>query len=343
MKLTQALTILGLICAAATPVLAQTSGAIDRGEALRRQREADQILRDLRRDKAEDAPAISQDEAVDVGPQSILRNRQRHRWFEVDLDAQYSWTDNMFFEESNPGKTVGTTVLTSSAQFHITPPEWTVGEGKLQPRVGFQQVWMTYALTGAKTDPISGFKKSDNDFDSQTTFGDLSWTRGNWQVQAGYDWQRLLGHQPTYTAYDEFYRDHSPRWSLSRVFALADKHTLIAAYLGSHHFTRVDATPGLTDEDRNDRTEHNLLLNYSYQLTERIFLQPGYRFQFTHYAHGHRLDQLQSISGSVTLLLTPWLFVRGYAGYDLRESDDTSIPDYRKLDTGMAIGATLKF
>jgi hypothetical protein len=343
MKSRAALVLLSLTCAATVRLPAQSQGSIDRGEALRRQREADQLLRDLRNDKVEEAPAISPDEAVDVGPQSILRRRQHHRWFEVDLDSQFLWTDNMFFNESKPTPTTASTVLLNSAQFNLTPPSWKAGDRELRPRVGYQHVWMNYALVGPKNDPNSGLPKSDHDFDAQTVFADLTTTFGSWQAQVGVDWQRLLGHQPAYGAYDEFYRDWSPRWSVSRVFSLGERQAFVAAYLGSAHLTHVDPTPGLNDPDRNDRIEHNLLASYSCQLTPRLILQPGYRFQFTHYTMAHRLDQLHSFSGSVTLLITDWLFARAFGAYELRESDDPAVPDYRKVDAGVALGATFRF
>ncbi len=343
MKLGSLLTALSLGLSLPFPVLAQSPGAIDQGEALRRQRDAEQLLKDLRQEKLEEAPTISPDEAVDVGPQSILKTRERHRWFEMNLDSQFYWTDNMFFNESGAVPTVNSTVLASSAQFNLTPPRWSIFDKDFRPRVGYQHIWMNYALVGASRDPNTGFLKNDNDFDAQTVFADLTHSWGNWQAQVGFDWQRLLGHQPTYAAYTEFYRDYSPRWSLSRVYALGEKQSLIAAYLGAHHFSHVDPTPGLSDGNRNDRTDHNLLLTYNYQLAPRVYLQPGYRFQFAHYSHGHRLDQIHAFTGSVTVLLTDWLFARFYAGYELRESDAPLIPDYRKLDSGIALGASFRF
>ncbi|HAM70464.1 MAG TPA: hypothetical protein DCM86_02345 [Verrucomicrobiales bacterium] len=337
------LAILGLTCAASLRLSAQDSGAIERGESFRRQREMDQLLRDLRSDKPVEAPAISPDEAVDVGPQSILHTRDRSRWFELNLDSQFLWTDNMLYNESKPLPTVSSTVLVNSAQLNLTPPAWSVGDLKVKPRVGYQHVWLNYALVGQKNDPNSGLPKSDHDFDAQTVFGDLTTLVGPWQFQIGLDGQRLLSHQPVYSSYDEFYRDYSPRWSVSRIWMLGERHAVIAGYIGSYHFTRVEATPGLNDSDRNDRVEQNFLGNYSFQLTPRLLLQPGYRYQFSGYSRGHRLDQLHAFSGSLTVFITPWLFARGYGAYEIRESDDTSIPDYRKFDAGLALGATFRF
>jgi hypothetical protein len=343
MNARRALTVVGLSCAIGLPVSAQVTGSVDQGEALRRQQEANRLLRDLKQDKMEEAPSISPDEATDVGPQSILRTRQHHRWFAVELDTQLYWTDNMFFNESDPVDTVGSAVLASSAQLSLNPPQWTLGEGKLRPRIGYQHVWMNYAVVGAKLDPLSGDPKSNGDFDAASTFADLTYTWGNYYAQLGLDWQRLLSHQPSYSSYAEFYRDYTPRWSLTRIFELSEKQAIILSYLGSHHFTNVDPTPGLNDGNRNDRTEHNILLNYSYQLAPRLILQPGYRFQFTHYTHESRLDLLNSFSASLIVPIVDWLTVRAFAGYELRDSDSAFIPDYRKLDSGLSLSANFKF
>lgn len=327
----------------ALPLLGQTPAAIERGEALQRERESKQLLRDLQNNKVEEAPAISPDEAQDVGPQSILQRHPLHTWFEVNLDSQIYWTDNMFFNESNGGSTVSSSVIANSAQFNLVPPTWKWSQTQFQPRVGYQHIWMNYAWLGPRHEPDTGLFKSRNDFDSQGVFGDVSANWGGWQAQAGFEWQRLLSHQPTYGTYNEFYRDYTPRWSLTRVFNIGNRQAVIAGYLGSHHFTHVDATPGLQDQDRNDRTDHSLLLNYNYQIAPKLIASPGYRFQFTHYAHGHRLDQLHSFSASLIYMVNDWFVVRGFAGYDLRESDDPIVPDYRKLDSGIAIGASFKF
>lgn len=347
MKTRRTVTTLGVTCALALPASAQVGNVIDQSEALRRQQEATRILQDLRKEKLTDAPSISPDEAVDVGPQAILRSKEYHRWFAFDVDTQLYWTDNMYFETTNK---VSSSVLASSAQFSLTPPQWNLGEGKLRPRLGYQHVWMNHALLGARFANRTGTseRKLDSDFDVSSVFGDLSYSWGKYQAQVGLDWQRLLSHQPSYTSYQKFYRDYSPRWSLSRFFEYKENHGFVVAYLGSYHFTSVQDT-GLDDGDRNNRTEHNLLLNYSYRLTPRLIFQPGYRFQFTHYSKESpldsrlRMDQLHSFSGSVIVPINNWLMVRAYAAYELRESNSIEAPDYRKLDSGVGLSASFRF
>ncbi|MBI1842266.1 MAG: outer membrane beta-barrel protein [Verrucomicrobia bacterium] len=307
---------------------------------MRRRREAERLTRDQQVE--EPVPSISPDEAVDIGPQYILSSRQQRRWLEVGFDLQYSYTDNMFFNEPS-GPTVGSTLLTTSAQIALTPPEWNVAQGKLKARAGYQYIWMNYALTGARIDPTTGFRKSDNDFDAPTASADLTETWKHWQAQVGVDWVRLLSHQPTYSAYSEFYRDYALRWSVSRAFELGRKHSLVAGYLGSHHMTHVDPTPGMDDGDRNDRTDHTLLLGYTYQIAPRLALQPGYRFQLVQYNHANRMDQLHTFTGGASFALTRWLFVRAYGAYELRESDDALVPDYRKWDVGVSLSAMFRF
>ncbi len=339
----RSLATLTLLSALTVPALAQVPGSIEQAEAFQRRRDAEKLARTPKEAPEEAVPAISPDEAFDVGPQFILKSRQRHRWIEAGVDSQFSWTDNMFFEEKASGHVVSTTTLTSSAHLSLEAPDWNVANGKLHARAGYQHVWMNYALSGSKLDPLTGFRKSDNDFDAPNVFGELTQSWEHWQAQIGFDWLRLLSHQPTYGAYDQFYRDYGTRWSLSRSIDLGGRHNALIGYLGSHHFTGVDPTPGLNDSDRNDRTDHTLLFGYTYQATERLALQPGYRLQFSHYDTGGRQDLLHAFNGSVIFGLTRWLFVRGYTGYELRESNDPLVSDYRKWDLGLSLGATFRF
>ena len=343
MESRDALILLTTMGGLAISVSGQNVPGVEQGEALRRQQESRQLMRDLRQNKVSEAPLINPDEAFDIGPQYILKSQWRHKWFELTLDSQFSWTDNMFYNERDVVDPVKTTLLTTSAQFNLTPPEWKFGKGRIRPRVGYQHIWMNYALLGNKTDPLSGFPKRDNDFDASTTLADLSYQVGSWQVQAGFDWQRLLGHQPNYGSYSEFYRAYSPRWSVGKLFSLGERHTLITSYLGSHSFTHVDPNPGLEDGNRNDRTEHNLLLGYGYAVTSKLAIQPLYRFQIADYNHQDRVDQLHSFSTSLTYMVTPWLFVRGFGAYELRDSSEVTTPDYRKWDAGISVSMAFRF
>ena len=335
---------LTLLSVLTLPVAAQAPRSVDQAELLQRRRDAERLTRQAQEETPESVPAISPEEAFDVGPQYILKTRERHRWFEVGFDSQYSWTDNMFFEERDSGHTVSSTVLTSAARLTLETPAWSVASGKMAARAGYNHIWMNYALTGQKLDPLTGFRKSDNDFDAPSLFGELSQTWEHWQATVGADWLRLLSHQPTYGSYDQFYRDYAIRWSLTRTIELGTSHSLLAGYLGSRHFTGVDPSiPGLNDRSRNDRTDHTLLLGYTYKITQRLALQPSYRLQFSGYDEAGRQDLLHSFNGSLVFGLNRWLFVRTYGGCEIRESNDTLVSDYRKWDLGVSLGATLRF
>lgn len=322
---------------------AQNTPAINQSEAIRRQQEAERAIRETRDQNSEQAPLITPDEAFDIGPQYLLKARERLRWFSLDLDSHLSWTDNMLFNERDGLPTVRSTLLASTAQFAVSPWEGPLGEGRIRPRAGYRHLWMNYALLGPKEDPNTGFPKSDNDFDGATAFTDMSLSLANWQLQAGFDWQRLLSHQPEYTAYTEFYRSYSPRWSLGRIFAVSQKHAIVSSYMGALHFTHVDPTPGLNDGNRNDRVEHNLILGWAWIPLSKLYVQPLYRFQLASYTSQNRTDQVHNTSLSANYLFTSWLFARASAGYELRESNDPLTPDYRKWDIGFSLGASFRF
>lgn len=345
MKPLKALQLLGCFSIAALPfgLHAQALGSVQKGQSLQRQQALEQMMRDLRDEKLEEAPLISPDEALDIGPQSILRRSQTHRWLEVSLDSQISWTDNMFFNERDAVKPVKATLLTSAAQVSLAAPDRPLAGGSLRPRIGYQHVWMNYGIVGQSRDPNTGLKKSENDFDAATLQADVTQTWNRWQLQLGADWQRLLSHQPSYSDYSEFYRSIGPRWSLSRVFPLGKKHMLLGSYLGSAHFTYVDATPGLSDSDRNNRTEHGFVGAYSYSPTARWVLQPYYRLQLSDFTTQTRTDITHSFNATATYMIRPWLFARAFGGHERRESNELTTPDYRKWDVGLSLSASFGF
>ena len=321
---------------AGTTGFSQVSGIIDQAETARQQREAEQLLRDITRRDATVA-GLYPDEIGDVGPQSVLRVRPRPVYFDVLADSQFYYTDNMLFQEPIQGRTVGASVLVNTAQLSFTPPPVAAGNGSFWPRLGYRHQWYNYGLLGA------GGLRDQFDFDASTVFADGRYAWNNWIFQAGGEYTRLLGHQPGYFDYDQFYSEGVPRVSVQRAWAWNERAAFLAGYQGSYHFSAAPPTPGRTDRQRNDRVDHALLLHFSYALHPQVVAAPYYRFQFSDYTHQRREDLLHSFGLSLGWFCTRNISLRGFVGYDLRESSDPLAPDYRKLDAGGGLNLVFQF
>lgn len=323
---------------------AGAQSVVNEADAARQQRDTEQIFRNLRKAGAT-APDLYPDEASDTGPQSVLRARPRPTWFDVSIDGQLFYTDNMLFQQQAAERTEAS-VFVNTVQVALTPPPCETGCGRLAPRLGYRHQWFNYGLVEGSA------VKNFYDFDSETVFADATWQAGPWQFQAGFDWTRLLDHQPTYTSYHELYNELSPRWGVQRVIPVCPRSALLLAYLGSYHFSRVDPVtvneetppvPVFHPADRNDRWEHTLLAAYSVALTRHLVAQPFYRYQLTGYTVERRTDQLHSVGCSLAWFFNERVSARIFTSYDLRQSSNPLVADYRKLDAGVGLNLNFRF
>ena len=169
----------------------------------RRQRETERLSRGSLREGGS-APALLEDELTDVGPQSIMAMKQRHKWIDFYGESRMYYTDNMFFQENLPGsRAKATSVFQNTVQLTLTPPSWKLGKSAIKPRAGFRHLWYNYALIDGAPGTKSSF-----DFDSQTFFAEFNYGVGDWLFQAGFDYMRLMSHAPTVRNYSEFYDDY---------------------------------------------------------------------------------------------------------------------------------------
>ena len=320
-----------------TTAQAQTPGAIEQSEALRRRQDMEKRFKDATATGGS-APELFAEETKDVGPQSILKMKQKKTYFEVVADSQFFYTSNMLLAEKNPGvRLTDTSVFVNTAQFALAPTPYQIGPGLLAPRIGYRHQWFDYGLE-KNSRGLGSF-----DFDVSTVFVDLRYRLGeNWSVEAGFDWMRLLNHTPTYFSYDEIYKEYAPRVGVFRQFSFSETKVLSVGYQGSFHFSE---TPGNIPENQNNRLDNSLIAAYTHALTSQLVLQPYYRIQYTHYTaspFGTRNDLLQTIGLSIHYYPTTRSGVRLFAGYDLKESDQPIVADYRKLDAGRGLNFNLK-
>ena len=302
----------------------------------------------------ETVPELYTGETSDVGPQSVVKFKPRKSYLKLSADAQYFHTDNMFLAD---GGKVGTDVLASMVQAALAPGAYSLGEGQFSPRLGYRHEWFNYGLASSKTigardfndDVFKDVKLREFDFNAQTVFTDARWRQGNWIVGAGFDYQRLLDSD----RYEQFYDEYVPRWEVRRIIPLRNAGSIAIAYEGDYRFTDSDRPPVGEESDLNDRTDHSLVLNYSFALCAQAIVQPYYRFQYTHFTAGQQRDDcLNTIGLALHCPLTRQISFRAFVSYDLMNTSGDGFTsgggkivaqDYHKLDAGGGLGLTIRF
>ncbi len=283
-------------------------------------------------------PVLFPGEEADLGPQYIVRKVPRRKWIDVLFDSQYFYTSNAFLSEPPVGQT-DTTLMISTAQFAVAPTAYEVGEGAIAPRVGFRYQWYNYGL-GTDSTFVNNF-----DFDSMTVFTDVRYFWKEWIFGVGFDWNRLLSHEPPTADYAEFYKEYVPAWYVTRVFNISETQQFYIDYWGDYRFTEVSSFFGLPT-DLNDRMDQNLRFTYTQEVIENLYIQPFARFQYTYYTesvNSDRNDVFGSVGLTINYAINNWFSVRTFVNYDMRESDAPLVPDYTNLNAGGGVSGFISF
>jgi len=312
---------------------AQLAAAIDQVDTVQQRRQMDESMKTLTGD--ESAPELYPNESSDVGPQSVLKIKLRPTHFEAQADVQYFHTDNMFLVENNEQDA---DVLVSTVQFALAPTPYELGNGFFAPRLGYRHQWFNFGLSGKELDG-TGIDLDEFDFNAQTVFIDGRWSRGNWILEAGVDYTRLMDSSD----YEDFYEEIVPRWGVQRLFPLCENSVLSLGYAGDYRFTDIDQP--FLPSGLYDRTDHSVFAAVSHTLCPYAVVQPFYRFKYTHFTDDvvDRDDMLHTFGLALHCPITRQVTLRAFAGYDLLESDDPSMPDYRKFDVGGGVNLTVRF
>ena len=276
------------------------------------------------------APELYPGENEDVGPQEILRLRARHTLFEVLADSQYMYTDNNRLSEDHK---IDTGLAINTVQFALAPSSYPIGPGQFSPRVGFRSQWYNYGLGPGRREDVL-------DFNAQTVFALAQYRHKKWDFGVEFDYTRLLDQNH----YNEFYTEFTPALVAQRNFTINDNLLFTVSWQGMYHFTTVDPFPR---EDVNDRLDNTLGLTLSYQVIDKLILQPFYRFQHTYYPNTafneSRNDYLNIVGTAVSYYFTPRFAARAFVTGSFRESDDSNTPSYEKFDAGLGGTFVLRF
>ena len=328
--------------ATAVPALAQMPNASQQVDAIQQRRQLEPTA--PWSPDTNGVPELYAGESSDLGPQSVLQLKHRRQLIEAFADVQYFYTDNMFL--ANQGKQ-GADVLVSTVQAALAPSPYQLSDGFLSPRVGYQHQWFAYGLAGSQevfaqiiNPPLAKNVGLDYfDFNAQTFFADVAWSRQHWTFAVGGDFRQLMDSE----GYREFYQEYVPHCSVRRDFATSQNTALSLAYEGDYRLTDSQYVPPATGGNYNDRTDHSLSLAGSWRLCRHVILQPSYRFQFTHFTRTDRSDFLHTIGLTLYCPITDNLTVRAYVAYDNVKTDGAYVQSYQKLDAGGGLNLTVRF
>jgi hypothetical protein len=293
-------------------------------------------------------PQLYEGEASDVGPQSVVTPTVRHTLFQARADIQLLYTDNAFLTANNK---IDTGVLISTAEFALAPTPYPLGDGTLAPRIGYQSQWFDYFFNDQKLRFIGKIplfplqELSDFNFNSQSVYGDATWTHGHLSFGTGLEATRMF-FTPNY---DPFYDELTPYWSARFVLPLCDKSALSASYLGDYRFTSVESNGflGIFSSNVNDRTDHALLVTWTQVLCKHAVFQPFYQFKYTRFTKEPsfaptRNDYLNTAGAGIYWLVCPNCTVRGFVNYNSLKSNISAV-EYREFDGGGGLDVSIRF
>jgi hypothetical protein len=330
----------GTVCLTSAVIAFAQTPRVDQADAIKRNQELEQKLRAAARPGGTtmDAPELFQGELKDVGPQSILAVKQARTLFEAAFDSQFFYTSNQNLAEDASG----TSLFVNTVQVSYAPPPFQTSRGAVATRAGLRQQWFNYGLGDEPT------TKGDSDFQLQTLFGEAKWAfRQDWTAEVGVEVSRLLDHPPTYTAYHQFYSEWVPRVGVTRNVSLSETKSLTFSWQMSYHLTDIrpfTASVPPTPRNTNDRLDNSFLAAYTHVFGPKLAVQPYYRLLTTRYgSQAGRFDYLHSAGFSAYVTLHEKVSLRGFLSYEIKDSDDSTIPDYQKFDIGGGVNVNVRF
>ena len=289
------------------------------------------LIRDV---ETQQVPELFPGEIEDVGPQFLVARPEAaqpaHRWFDGFIDTQFFHTSNALLSEKGNQDT-GVMVITAQAAFNLPPME--VAGGILSPRVGYRHQWWLYSLDNT-SNQLNNF-----DFALGSLFIGFrhSWDE-KWVATASLDYNRYLSAD---NDWDEFYTELAPNWTLERNIPFGETAQLTIGYYGAYHFTYTDPQP---TSNINDRLDSAIGFTYTQELMPKLFIQPYYRLQWSHYTeNSDRNDMYNNLGVSLVYMFNEWASIRGFVNYENRNSTDDTVTDYHKWDSGGGVTFTAQF
>ena len=290
----------------------------------------------LRDPGTQQVPELFPGEIEDVGPQFLIARPEaaqpEHHWVDGFFDMQLFYTSNALLTEKARQDT-SVMVLTLQAAINLPPFEF-LG-GTMAPRAGYRHQWWMYSLDDT-SNQLNNF-----DFAIGSVFAGFRHTWGDrWVATVSLDYNRYLAHEDEWA---EFYTEFVPNWSLEYNIPIGDegKAQLTLGYYGAYHFTHTDPSPV---EHINDRLDNAIGFVYTRELFPKLYIQPYYRLQWSHYTENSDRNDVYNNAGiGVLYAFTDWAAIRAFVSFENRNSTDDTVADYNKWDTGGGVTISVGF
>ena len=289
------------------------------------------LIRDV---DTQQVPELFPGEIEDVGPQFLVARPEAAKpgpvMFNGFVDTQMFYTSNALLSEKGNQDT-GVMVITAQAAFYLPPME--LAGGILTARAGYRQQWWLYSLDDTSSQ-LNNF-----DFTLASVFIGIRHTWDEkWVATANLDYNRYLSADNNWS---EFYTELVPNWSLERNIPIGETAQLSIGYYGGYHFTYTDPQP---TSNINDRLDNAIGITYTQELIPKLFLQPYYRLQWSHYTeNSDRNDMYNDLGVSLVYMFNQWASVRGFVNFESRDSTDDTVSDYQVWNSGGGVTFSAQF
>ena len=323
---------LSLLIICGSPLSAQT--VVDQVDQMQRRSELSRPQ--FRAGETTQAPLLFEDELEDIGPQFLLLESARHKPSRIVSDLQFAVTSNATLNEENPESST-VAILMNEYTFSLEPEDWR--NGKLGLVGGIRHFIYRYGLPNSDNKLIDETPVDTNDFDAIQPFASITHVRGKNTIALEIHYLEMKSRSTDAT----IYREAVPALRVSRALGVQQSSHYLIQYQGNFRETKTE-TGELLPEDWNNRTDHALSLFYS-QEWGKLFFQPSYRFQFSHYTHSDRdrNDFYNTFAVAVLYRLKPYLVLRFFSSYELRDSTEPETLDYKVGDAGFGGAVNIKF
>lgn len=345
-------TIVALSVFAAGPLAAQDASRLTGpSESAERQRKA-VVGERPKEDKTKSIPSLYEGETEDIGSQLLLLKAPPHRWFSVLADIQNYYTSNAALTES-PRTEADVLVLTAQAGFESPGITLGGGNGAVVFSGGYRYQNFLYGWISQTQnhDIAGGAGKLDSlDFQTHTPYLSAAWSDGGWSAGVTGRFSAYIATHGDKTTYQEW----APGVHGGYRFTLTERDFLSVdgdmTYRISHTFLPAFAAPFL-GQDLNDRVDTGLNVAYTKIIGEHLLLQPAYRLQYSYYTEGGstaadgagRQDFQHTFSMTVGYYFNENFSARLFASVDIRDSDESTVADYRNFNAGGGVMAMLRF
>jgi len=292
------------------------------------------------------APYFFEEEIEDVGPQYLLSAAQKRTVFRFSGDFQTYFTSNANL--TNNGA-VNSSISVGTIQPEFLPFETNIDEGLVSTRVGVRFQWYRYGIYGNQDKQVfPNYPVSNNDFDSISPYAEANYRNGGWYGAIGFEYTQLENQ----FADRIFYKESAPYWAGGYTLEVTPQSAFYFQYDGRYRFTKT--TPGATPipfiGDLNNRVDQAFSIIYSHIFFEDLLVQGSYRFQWTGYTDGSRLQgnrNRDDIYNTVSAVVSYWVFdevaVRVFVNWQDRNTDDRFAQDYQVFNGGGGVNISMNF